>query len=128
MKRVRRMILVLVLGVIVVCAGWYLTLSAINNARTSRNISRGVYVTVSDETTRITRPLRKDGYVNYLAALNARAAEGVTPENNAAVLFWQAMGPNAIKPEMRTRYFEMLRMSTPPIQGNYFLILDNYAN
>ena len=46
-------------------------------------------ITVSHETTRILRPLRGDGYVDYVAALNQMASQGVTPKNNAAVLFVQ---------------------------------------
>ncbi|MFP6600890.1 MAG: hypothetical protein VB862_00040, partial [Pirellulaceae bacterium] len=41
--------------------------------------------TVSKETTRITSPLRKDGYVDYLAAINVLSSRGVTPENNVFV-------------------------------------------
>ncbi len=86
-----------------------------------------VLVTISKETTYITGPLRKDGYVNYLAALNERCKKGVTRENNAAVLFWQAMGPGEIKPEMRRRYFQMLEMQPLPEHGNYFISLSKYV-
>ena len=41
-------------------------------------------ITIGKETTYITEPLRPDGYPDYVAALNRRASEGVTPENNAA--------------------------------------------
>ena len=50
--------------------------------------SPGLLVTISKETTYITEPLRADGYPDYVAALNQRFSQGVTPENNAAVLFW----------------------------------------
>jgi len=85
-----------------------------------------VLVTISKETTYVTEPLRKDGYVDYVAALNQRCKKGVTPENNAAVLFWQAMGPSEIKPEMRRRYFQMLDMPPLPEKGNYFVSSDKY--
>ncbi len=49
-------------------------------------------VHVSPATTHITGPLRADGSVDYLAALNAHYADGVTPENNAAVVLLQAAG------------------------------------
>ena len=52
-----------------------------------------VLVTISKATTYITEPLRSDGYPDYIAALNQRLSKGVTPENNAVVLFWRAMGP-----------------------------------
>ena len=67
-----------------------------------------VLVTISKETTYLTEPLRADGYVDYLAAVNQRCQAGVTPENNAAVLFWRAVGPKEIRPEYRDKYFQML--------------------
>src|SRR6516225_9670041 len=48
--------------------------------------------TISKETTYVTGPLDKDGYIDYAAALNERLGQGVTPENNANVLLWRAMG------------------------------------
>ena len=53
---------------------------------------RRVAVTISKGTTYLTSPLRPDGYVDYVAAVNARYGQGVTPENNAAVLLWKATG------------------------------------
>ena len=84
--------------------------------------------TISEETTHITEPLRKDGSVDYVGALNQRFSQGVTPENNAAVLFWKAMGPVEIAPEYRDKYFRMLGI--PPLleQGDYFVDLDNTSD
>jgi hypothetical protein len=48
--------------------------------------------TVSKETTAITGPLRDDGSVDYVAALNQRYGQGVTPENNGFVLWLRVMG------------------------------------
>jgi hypothetical protein len=48
--------------------------------------------TVSTETTAITGPLRDDGSVDYVAALNQRYGQGVTPENNGFVLWLRVMG------------------------------------
>src|SRR5262245_13901337 len=50
--------------------------------------------TVGKETTHVTEPLRKDGTIDYAAALNQRLSRGVTPENNTNVLFWKALGPH----------------------------------
>lgn len=86
-----------------------------------------VLVTISKETTYITGPLRKDGYVDYVAALNERCKKGVTPENNAAVLFWRAMGPGEINPDMRDRYFKMLDMKPLPQKGDYFIPFGDYV-
>lgn len=56
-------------------------------------ISRSTPVRVSKATTRITSPLAEDGLPNYVTALLDKEREGVTLENNGAVLFWQAVGP-----------------------------------
>lgn len=85
-----------------------------------------VLVTISEETTRITSPLREDGYVDYVAALNELTSRDVTPENNSAVLFWQAMGPSKIDEQQRERYFAMLGMQPLPEKGDYFVSLEDY--
>ena len=84
-----------------------------------------VLVTISKETTYITEPLRPDGYPDYVAALNQRASQAVTPENNASVLFWRAMGPRQIEPE-RDKFFRMLGIPTIPEKGDFFISLTNY--
>jgi len=64
-----------------------------------------VRFTVSEETTRITRPLAEDGYVDYLAAVNELARRNVPNEQNAAVLLWQVVGPSGIYEDERQGYF-----------------------
>ena len=76
---------------------------------------------ISPETTVIVEPLAADGYPDYLAALNQHSRKNTTPENNAAVLFWQALGPKRIQPSHRKRYFEMLEINPLPDDGNYFV-------
>ena len=75
--------------------------------------------TVSPETTHVTGPLDKDGYVG---GLDERLSEGITPENNANVLIWKALGP---RPEggdsMPAEYFKWLGIGQPAEQGNYFI-------
>ena len=48
-------------------------------------------IVVSKQTTRITEPLRANGMPDYLEWLRRKQRQGVTPENNAAVLVWQAV-------------------------------------
>jgi hypothetical protein len=86
-----------------------------------------VLVTISKETTYITEPLRPDGYPDYIAALNKRASQGVTPENNAAVLLWKAVGPRMLGPDEREKFFAMLGITLLPDQGDYFIPLETYA-
>ena len=81
-------------------------------------------ITISKETTFITGPLRPDGYPDYIAALNELAKKGVTPESNAAVLFWQAFGPQEIKEELRERFFRALEIPMLPAKGDYLIWLD----
>lgn len=86
----------------------------------------GTPFTISRETTRITEPLRSDGYPDYVAALNEQFSRAVTPENNAAVPFWKAVGPEAIEAEYRDRYFQMLGIRPLPLEGDYFVDLRQY--
>jgi hypothetical protein len=87
-----------------------------------------VLVTISKETTYITEPLRPDGYVDYVAALKARYSKGVTPENNAAVLFWKAVGPGEIERDKRDQYFAALGIAPLAENGDYFKPFDTYAD
>jgi hypothetical protein len=80
-----------------------------------------VLVTLSKETTYITEPLRADGYPDYVAALNQRMSKGVTPENNAAVLFWKALGPSEMPKDYRERFFQLLGIPPLPEKGDYFV-------
>ena len=80
--------------------------------------------TLSKQTTYVSGPLRKDGTVDYVAALEAIARRGVTVENNAAVLLYQIVGPSEILPELRAEYFKRLGIAPLPIQGGYFVTLD----
>ena len=82
--------------------------------------------TNSKETTYLTKPLQADGYPDYAAAMNERISAGVTPENNAAVLFWQAVGPNAIPKWSRQRFFQQVGIPQPPETGEYFVELSAY--
>jgi len=87
----------------------------------------GTAITISKETTYIAGPLRKDGYVDYVAALNEHFGRGVTPENNAAVLLWRAAGPAEIPKPDRERFFKMLGIPPLPEQGDYFVPFDGYV-
>jgi hypothetical protein len=49
--------------------------------------------TISKETTYFTGPLKPDGSIDFVAAINAHFAEGVTAENNAARVIIPLMDP-----------------------------------
>ena len=80
--------------------------------------------TLSRETTGVMGPLRKDGTVDYVAALDAIASRGVTVENNAAVALYEIIGPGEILPELRPEYFKRLGIAPLAVRGNYFITLD----
>jgi hypothetical protein len=50
-------------------------------------------IVVARDTTFIAGPLRSDGLPDYEAFVRDQCRAGATPENNAAVPFWQAMWP-----------------------------------
>jgi hypothetical protein len=80
--------------------------------------------TLSPETTRVMGPLRKDRTLDYVAALDSMARRGVTVENNAAVSLYEIIGPGEILAELRDEYFRRLGINPLPVQGNYFITLD----
>jgi RNA polymerase sigma factor (sigma-70 family) len=83
--------------------------------------------TLSKETTYLTGPLDKDGYVDYETALNEKLAEGVDPQKNANVLLWQALRPEPRNFPMPAEFFRWLKIAEPPRRGEYFLDLNRYA-
>lgn len=53
---------------------------------------------ISQQTTRITSPLRSDGVPDYEQYVLDQARAGVTAENNAAALLWPAIWPGELDP------------------------------
>jgi hypothetical protein len=82
--------------------------------------------TLSKETTYVTGPRDKDGYIDYAAALNKRLCQGVTPANNANVLLWKALGPHPEGAKMPAEFFRWLEIKEPPEKGDYFIDLFQY--
>lgn len=71
-------------------------------------------VVVSKETTFITEPLRADGLPDYEAYWLQQASDGVTPENNAAPLIWEALWPGALAEEHWLPLCEAFGMESVP--------------
>jgi hypothetical protein len=82
-------------------------------------------VTISKETTVVTGPLDEEGYVDFLAAVNKRQSDGVTPETNAAVLLRKALGLLEVKgnQQYRDEYDRMLGID-PAGEGIYVPLVD----
>jgi hypothetical protein len=79
------------------------------------------------DTTYITGPLDKEGYIDYVAALNDMHAKGITPENNADVLLWKALGPAPFRGrQMPAEFFKRLGIKQPSTGGAYFVGLFAY--
>jgi len=78
-------------------------------------------ITIGKETTYITEPLRPDGYPDYVAALNQRASQGVTAENNAAVLLLKALGPGIVSEKSRKDTFRLLDIDDLPDDSQYIV-------
>ena len=87
----------------------------------------GVKVTISKATTYITKPLRKDGYVDYVAALNARCSRGVRSDNNMAIPFMKAVGPELLNRSHCEEYFRLLSIPPLPEKGDYFVSVYAYV-
>lgn len=85
-------------------------------------------ITISKETTFFTEPLRSDGFVDYLAAVNRHFSQDITAENNACVLLYQAMGPS---PEggsrQPDRFFKLMGVDPIPDEGKYFQSLNKWV-
>ena len=83
--------------------------------------------TIGKETTYVTEPVDRDGYIDYSAALNRQLGKGITAKTNAAVLLFKAFGP---KPEggkgMPPEFFQLLGIEAPPEKGDYFVGLYPY--
>jgi len=76
---------------------------------------------VGRDTTYVTGPLDKDGYIDYVAALNERLAEGVTADTNANVLIWKALGPKYDGQSQPAAFFKRMGVDPPPEAGDYFV-------
>ena len=87
---------------------------------------RPPHFTIGKDTTRVTEPVDKDGFIDYVAALNKRLQQGVTPDNNANVHLWQAFGPHPQGASVPPEFFQGLGMAVPPDKGEYFIDLFKY--
>ncbi|HOF17742.1 MAG TPA: hypothetical protein PK082_02440 [Phycisphaerae bacterium] len=80
-----------------------------------------VKITISRETTYLLGPVAKDGTIHYMTALNERFRQGITRENNAAVLLMQAFGPAYVNEAVLRKTLDELGIAELPAEGKYFL-------
>ena len=64
--------------------------------------------------------------MDYIAAINRRCSEGITPENNAVVPFCRALGPKKIDLAIRKRFFESLGIPVLPEEGDYLVTFHEF--
>jgi hypothetical protein len=82
--------------------------------------------TIGKQTTYLTEPVDRDGYIDYVAALNERSRHGITPDTNANVLLWQAFGPQPEKDKVPPKFFELLGTPVPPGRGLYYVSYNDF--
>ena len=70
-------------------------------------------IVIGHDTTRISGPLRQDGTVDYVVATNQKYGKGVTPENNAFVMLFQAVGPELLPAANREKMLSLLDAGLP---------------
>lgn len=85
-------------------------------------------VRVSPETTAITEPLDENCDPDYVEFLNRRQSAGVTPENNAAVLILQAIGPTIKDHPIDDEYYQRLGIEPLPPDGDYFVDFEKWLD
>lgn len=78
-------------------------------------------ITISRDTTYVLGPVFSDGYVDYLSALDSQFSQGVTPENNAAIPLFKAIGlKDTIRAVDRPRLLAALHMPDVPDDTDTF--------
>src|SRR5438105_12531506 len=89
---------------------------------------RKPHFTIGKETTYVTEPVDKDGYIDYVTAVNERLRRGVTPDNNAVVLLWKALGPHPGGAAPSPEFFRWLGVPTPAGDGEYYVDVGRYLS
>lgn len=84
-------------------------------------------ITVSPQTTVITAPLAADGYPDFERYLVQLQSQGVTTQNNAAVLLWKALGPGQLDPGEQRLLKAALGIDEKPVATSVLQPLDDRA-
>jgi len=78
------------------------------------------WITIAKETSVVTGPVGPNGYVDYLAALNKAIGDGVTIDNNAAVLLVKAIELWSLSGADKVEFFRKLGIKPPPPAAGRF--------
>ena len=84
--------------------------------------------TIGPDTTVISGPLNPDGTINYVQYLVDRYSEGVTRDNNGAVLLAQALGPDLFDEDIRAEALRELGLTEAELSGPFFQNLADFRN
>lgn len=82
---------------------------------------------ISKQTTFVTKPVAKSGFVDLTAAVNQKFSSGVHPETNAAVPLVQCLGSQSDGIELERTFFEELGISSPNSDA-YFQSFEEYLD
>lgn len=104
------------------CGGVFLILLLICGGLAWKIVGPSKPLVISPETTFITEPLTPEGYVDYPAALLDELREGVTPENNGAIVYLQATWPSRLDEPQQAIVCNELGMEIPTRNG--FMLLE----
>lgn len=111
---------------VVVCLGFGLGNTIAARSDEKSDAAKPLY-TVSRETTVVTGPLLPNGHLDTAGAINAALSKGVTAENNACVVLYQALGPRPEGDDMPDAFFELLGTPRPPADGQYLVDITKFA-
>ncbi len=78
------------------------------------------------DTTVALGPVDKDGFIDYEHALNERMRGKITPESNAVVLLFAAIGPKPEGAELHPDFYKWLGRPAPAADGGYLVPVDKY--
>ena len=82
---------------------------------------------LGQETTFVTGPFDKHGYIDYETAAQRRVQQGhQAREERPGGSLMLVLGPTPERAEMPPAYFKWLDIPTPPKDGNYFLGFDTF--
>ncbi len=107
-------------------AGWAQRGSAQDSVKNPSQAAPMPKITVSKEVTWFTEPVRKDGFVSYVQAINQHHGKGVTAQNNSVVSLYQAMGPQPEGTRQPDQFFELIGIPPLPNEGKYFVELTKW--
>ena len=85
-------------------------------------------MTIGPDTTRIMGPLRANGTVDYITALNEKMGRGVDAERNAAVVLARVVGPDFAVPATWKFLWKSWDLDEPMPRTTDGSILKNIAN